>query len=247
MEETIKVNKIQTNPFISSGNMELDAKMGGGIPVGALTLVEGPSGSGKSVLSQQMIWGALQNGFRVVLFTSENTVNSLMRQMQSIDLDVLDFLLLRKLRVFPIQLAKLGEKAMPTLLDVLQRYTWICDNQLGNYDLIVIDSLTSVIQTDIDDSDLLGYFESCQSVCARNVTIINVLHAKNVSDQIMDVIRSMSDAHFRLRSEQDGQRMVKTIEVAKVRGANGSTGSIVGFDVEPGWGMRVIPISKARG
>jgi flagellar protein FlaH len=57
----------------------------------------------------------------------------------------------------------------------------------------------------------------------------------------------MCDAHLKLRSEQDGNRMVKTLEVAKVRGAGSMTGAVVGFEVEPGWGMRVIPISKARG
>jgi len=41
--------------------------------------------------------------------------------------------------------------------------------------------------------------------------------------------------------------LVKTLQVAKIRGAASVTGAIVGFDVEPGWGMRVIPISKARG
>lgn len=247
MDEPIRLNKIESNPFISSGNMELDAKLGGGIPVGALTLIEGPSGSGKSVLSQQMIWGALNNGFQVVLFTSENTVKSLMRQMQSIDLDVLDYLLLHKLRVFPMQLARLDTQALPTLLSTLQQYTWVHETGKKNCDLIVVDSLSSVFARGLSDSEMVGYFESCQIICSRGVTIMNIVHAQNISDQVLNVIRSMSDAHLRLRSEQDGQRMVKTIEVAKVRGASGTTGSIIGFDVEPGWGMRVIPISKARG
>jgi len=47
--------------------------------------------------------------------------------------------------------------------------------------------------------------------------------------------------------EQSGQRLVKTLQVAKIRGATNVTGGIVGFEVEPGFGMRVIPISKARG
>lgn len=247
MDEPVKINKITTNPFISSGNAELDAKMGGGLPVGALTLIEGASGSGKSVVSQQMLWGALQNGYKAVLFTSENTVKSLIHQMQSIDLDVLDFLLLRRLRIFPMQLSRLGKLALPTLLDVLQQYTWVYENGKSNVDLIIVDSLSSALQHDTDEADLLSFIEANKIICSRRVTMINILHPQNVPDQTMNMIRSMSDAHLRLRSEQDGQRMVKTIEVAKVRGASGATGSIVGFDVEPGWGLRVIPISKARG
>jgi flagellar protein FlaH len=60
-------------------------------------------------------------------------------------------------------------------------------------------------------------------------------------------VRPMCDALLTLRSAQDGQRLVKTLEVTKIRGAASATGAIIGFEVEPGWGMRVIPISKARG
>ena len=100
---------------ISSGNPELDGKMGDGIPIGSLTLIEGTSGAGKSVLSQQIIWGSLREGFSVSLFTSENSVKSLISQMQSIDLDILDFLLLGRLRVFTMELSRLGSQAPSTL------------------------------------------------------------------------------------------------------------------------------------
>ena len=44
--------------------------------------------------------------------------------------------------------------------------------------------------------------------------------------------------------DEDGHLLVKVLEVAKVRGAEMITGNIVSFDVEPGLGMRIIPISK---
>ena len=40
-------------PVITTGQADLDAKLGGGIPVGSLTLLDGQSDSGKSVVSQQ--------------------------------------------------------------------------------------------------------------------------------------------------------------------------------------------------
>ena len=93
---------------ISTGNPEIDKRLGGGVPLGSMTLVEGESDSGKSVLVQQMIWGSLYNGFEVVLYTTENTVKSFVRQMSSLSLDVSDFMLLRKLRVYPITASKAG-------------------------------------------------------------------------------------------------------------------------------------------
>jgi len=224
---------------ISSHNMELDSKMGGGLPAGSLTLIEGGSGSGKSVLSQQILWGALQDGFSVSLFTSENSVNSMVTQMAKLDLDILDFLLLGRCRVYPMALARLGVNASKELLSVMQ--------QQRDRDVVVIDSLTSAVIHSTENAPILRFFEECQHICATGISIIVTLHAQGVSDDLLNPIRSMCDANLKLRSEQDGNRMVKLLEVAKVRGADSGTGAIVGFDVEPGWGMRVIPISKARG
>lgn len=36
------------------------------------------------------------------------------------------------------------------------------------------------------------------------------------------------------------------MEVAKVRGAQRTTGNVVAFEVEPAFGLRIIPISKTR-
>ncbi|HVO71444.1 MAG TPA: ATPase domain-containing protein [Aggregatilineaceae bacterium] len=224
---------------ISSGNPELDGKMGGGIPLGSLTLIEGTSGAGKSVLSQQLIWGSLQQGFTVSLFTSENSVKSLVSQMQSIDLDILDFLLLGRFRVFPMQLARLGGQAPATLVRAMMTER--------HQDILIVDSFTSAIAHSSMDLQVLSFFEQCKRLCASGVTILVTLHDHAVQGDLIDALRSMCDAHLVLRSEQDGQKLVKALQVAKIRGAASVTGAIVGFDVEPGWGMRVIPISKARG
>jgi flagellar protein FlaH len=228
-----------TRATISSHNMELDSKLGGGLPLGALTLVEGSSGSGKSVLSQQILWGALQDGLTATLFTSENSVSSLVSQMQKLNLDILDLLLLRKLRVYPMALSRLGANAPATLLAAVR--------EQHDRALIIVDSLTSAVIHSTENAAILTFFEQCQRLCADRTTIIVTLHAQGVSDDLLNPLRSMCDADLRLRVEQDGQRMVKTLEVSKVRGADTVTGAVVGFEVEPGWGMRVIPISKARG
>ena len=87
---------------ITSGNLELDKKMGGGIPEGSLTLIEGQSDSGKSVLVQQLTWGALQDGFRVLIYTTENTTRSLLSQMKDLGLDIDDYFLLDRVKIYPV-------------------------------------------------------------------------------------------------------------------------------------------------
>jgi archaeal flagellar protein FlaH len=226
-------------PVISARNAELDSKMGGGLPTSSLCLIEGVSGAGKSVLTQQIIRGALEDGFLVSLFTTENSVKSLVSQMRSIDLDILDFLLLRKFRAYPVELSRLGDAAP---FELLQAMIW----EHGR-DILVVDSFTSAITHVGDEARTLGFFEECKRLCAAGLTIIITLHPEVVDDDLISAMRSMCDANLRLHTQQDGQRLVKTLEVAKIRGAASVTGAIVGFEVEPGWGMRIIPISKARG
>src|SRR3990170_1832047 len=101
----------QKRYLISTGNAELDKKIGGGIPEGSLTLIEGQSEAGKSVLTQQLVWGGLQDGKRVAYYTTENTTRSLMRQMSSLSLDITDFFLMRRINIYPIQSAPTEDAA----------------------------------------------------------------------------------------------------------------------------------------
>ena len=96
----------RTVEVISTGHPEIDRKLGGGIPQGSLTLIEGQSDAGKSVLSQQMIWGSMQAGHRVALVSTENTVRSFNNQMRSLGLDIIDYLLLGRLKVYHVESAR---------------------------------------------------------------------------------------------------------------------------------------------
>jgi flagellar protein FlaH len=228
----------KTTKLISTGNGDLDSKMGGGVPFGSLTLIEGDSGAGKSVLSQQMMHGCLVDGYKLSLFTSENSVKSLVKQMRSLNMDILDYLLLDKLRIFPIETARLGKEAPPTLIKAMK--------QEKNRDMIFIDSLTSSIPQS-SDKEVVGFFEDAKRLCGNGTTVVTIVHSHGVTRELLTRIRSLCDAHLQLRTEEVGNKLVKTLEVTKVRGAEQTTGNIVSFEVEPGWGIRVIPLNKAKG
>ncbi|MBI3913786.1 MAG: response regulator [Chloroflexi bacterium] len=225
--------------MISTGNADLDNKMGGGVPFGSLTLIEGDSGAGKSVLSQQMLYGSLKEGYKVTLFTSENTVKSLVKQMRSLNLDVLDHLLLGNVHVYPIETSRLGKGATLTITQAMKK-------EKGR-DMIYIDSLTSSIP-ESSDKEVLGFFEDSKRLCAGgSTTVLIIIHSHGLTRELLTRLRSLCDAHLQLRTEEVGNKLVKTLEVTKVRGAEQTTGNIVSFEIEPGWGIRVIPINKAKG
>jgi len=240
MSRNNSINEGEKNKqhIISTGVTEIDKRLGGGIPCGSLTLIEGQSDAGKSVLSQQLAWGSLRSHQNVIFFSTENTVKSLVSQMESLGLDILDYMLMGWIKVYQMQTNKTNfHTCYDILIDSIIRLK-------EKYELFIIDSITPVIAyTELEES--LNYFDRCKSLCDNGCTVINVAHSFAFNEEILSRIRSMCDAHFRLSIEEVGDKLLKTLEVAKVRGADKGTGNIISFDVEPGIGMKILPLSKA--
>ncbi len=231
----------QRKRAITSGNAELDKKMGGGIPEGSLTLIEGQSDAGKSVLVQQLAWGALREGFRVLIYTTENTTRSLLTQMRDLGLDIEDYFLLGKVSIFPVPQAFNEEQSL-SVFQVLRSHI----NQLRNTaDIVIVDSLTTFV-SHVPEQESLTFFTLCKEFCDLNKTVIFTMHSHAFSEQMFIRLRSICDAHMRLRVEEVGDQLVKVLEVAKIRGAEKSTGNIISFEVEPNLGMRIVPITRAK-
>lgn len=226
--------------IISTGHAEIDRRLGGGLPIGSLTLVEGESDAGKSVLCQQMIWGSLNDGYSVILFTTENTVKSLVSQMDSLGLGILDYLLLGRLKVYFMKQSNIRTQVNETFATILETI-----GKNARYQLIIVDSLTPMLPT-ASDVEVLHYIERCKHFCDNGRTVVNVTHSYALESGVLMRVRSASDAHLRLMIEKVGDKLVKTLEVAKVRGAAQSTGNVVTFDVEPEIGMKIMPLSKAK-
>jgi flagellar protein FlaH len=226
--------------IISTGHPEIDKKLGGGLPIGSLTLIEGQSDAGKSVVCQQMIWGSLKSNYKVIVFTSENSARSLVKQMDSLGLGILDYMLLGKMKVYNMRPSEIKLNASKTLETILETI-----GKNSSYQLIILDSLTPIVSA-TNDGELLSYFERCKSFCDQNRTIINVLHTYAVNNDILIRLRSACDAHLKLTIEKIGDKLVKTLEVAKIRGAAQTTGNIVTFEVEPEVGMKIMPLSRAK-
>ena len=228
------------NDVISTGSAEIDRRLGGGIPKSSLMLIEGDEGAGKSTVAQQLIWGSLNDGLKTSIYTTEQNINSLLRQMASLGQDVTDFFLMHELEVYPMVISP-DEEDAETLFD-----------KLGNHmkhnmdsDIIVVDSLTTFVSQSGGDQ-IQDFFSSCKNLCENGKVVICTVHAKAFNEEFLLRIRSLCDAYVRLTVQSAGNKLIKAMEVAKIRGAEMNTGNITGFDVEPGIGIRIVPITRAR-
>ena len=227
---------------IRTGVPEVDEKLGGGIPLGSLCLIEGHSDAGKSVLCQHLTNGTLVTGeTSVAYYTTENNVRSLISQMDSLALHVLDHFLADHLRIFPLTFhgsIKGGQKPFHVLTHHFSRLS-------QEFKLIIVDSITLLVAHS-DPVAIIDFFSRCKGLCDDGRTIIVVAHSYAFEEDMLARTRSLCDARFRLRLEQVGDSMIKLMEVLKVRGAERPTGDVVSFDIEPKLGMRIIPLAKAR-
>jgi circadian clock protein KaiC len=72
----------------SSGIAELDALLGGGIDSGSSTLILGPSGTGKSLISMVFAAHAVAKGERVALFIFDEELGLLTERMRKMGIDL---------------------------------------------------------------------------------------------------------------------------------------------------------------
>jgi len=244
VEATIKValreDGIVATP-IKIGDFNLDRVLGGAIALGSLALIEGAAAAGKSVLCQQLTYGAIRDGHYAVYFTSGNNARSLVNQMESIGLNVSSYLREDRLRIHPLKEPPPGEDAGPLLVESVQDI----ESLPRKYKVIVVDSISNLFLQS-EERDIMNLFSSCKRLSDGGRTIFLVTHSYVLDESILTRLGSLCDVHFRLHVEIKGTKLVKSLEVRKVQSAQAVTSEVFDFEVEPWIGMRVIATSKAR-
>ena len=218
----------------------LEQKLGGGIPRGSLTLVEGDSSAGKSVLCQHLTYGALIDGHSAVYFTSERTPKSLVTQMISVGLPVLKDLRTDKLCIYPVQNPE-DDDADPLLgalaIDI--------ERLPSQYDFIVVDAVTN-LATYSQEQDIIGFFSACKRQCSKGRTIIVVAHSYALAENMFTRLGTLCDARLKLRGRKVRDKVVRMIEVVKVKNVELNRDNVLSFRVEPEVGIQIIPFSQTK-
>lgn len=73
---------------VPSGIRELDALLGGGVTAGSSSLIIGPSGTGKSLLTLQFIASSVRRGERAALFVFDEELGLLFSRAKSLGIDI---------------------------------------------------------------------------------------------------------------------------------------------------------------
>lgn len=219
---------------------DIDKKLGGGLPPDTVTLIEGDPEAGKSVVVQQLMYGALKEGYRVVVFVSECSTRDFLKQLETLGMPIWDYYLVGRLSVYHVNLRVDQDQAEHLLRRLLQ----FIEKGDGN-DLFIFDSVTPLL-FQFDARYVLSFLAQCKELSTLGRSILVTLHSYAINESLRLRAASIVDAHLRLRIEELGKQVVRTLEISKIRGAVKTIGNSVSFNVETGLGLKSIPISKTK-
>ncbi|HIQ29327.1 MAG TPA: flagellar accessory protein FlaH [Candidatus Caldiarchaeum subterraneum] len=237
-EEVLKEEEKAIRTF----NPELDRKVGP-VPAPCLCLIEGANDSGKSVVAAQYCYGALRSGFSVHYVTTETSVKGLINGMRNLSWDVTEYFILGRLRINELHVKTLDWN--PVLSSVILRVIITFMRRNNGVNVFIIDSLTYLL-THAEQRDILNFFTQVRNLVDENgKTIILTIHQYAVDQDLFLRLRSIADAHFVLSVKEMGEKLVRVMQVMKLKGAS-KGGLTVTFEVDQAFGIKVLPFSQAK-
>jgi archaellum biogenesis ATPase FlaH/CheY-like chemotaxis protein len=231
-----------TSQVITTGGMLtiLEQKLEGGLPWHSVTLLEGASSTGKSVLSQYLVYGSLTDGLHTSYFTSQHTETSLVKQMRSMGLEVSRYVP-NQLRVYELPQRVEDELPEPLLATLLQHIHAASMES----DFVVLDSITGLAAS-CSEGVLIDFFMSCKRAAAEGATMVISVDSYAFGAEMFSRLGTMCDSYFTLKSEKMRNVPVKTLEILKFNTTELSSDNSITFVVEPKTGMRIMPYSKKK-
>ena len=228
--------------IVSTGNDEVDINLGGGLPVPSLMLIEGEHGTGKSAITAQFIKGILNADMKLLCIT-ENTVSDYIKKMKSITYDFSDDFLRNKLSLLSLHVngTNWSRQQALQLLPIISKYM---EEQSGKFNCVVIDSL-SFITTYSDVNSVLDFITRCKYLVSSGMSVILTMHPNSVSQEVGLRLKAACDVYITLKSSNIGDLAVKIMNNIKMIGANSSPEPSFAFNIDPVFGIKIVPISMS--
>ncbi|OPY32559.1 MAG: flagellar accessory protein FlaH [Methanomassiliicoccales archaeon PtaU1.Bin124] len=217
---------------------ELHMKLGGGVPQGSVVYIEGPEGSGRSVLSQRLAYGFLMNDASVTFVSTEMTIKAFIDQMYSLEYRIAPFLLSNKLSFMPVYPLLGNSMARDDFLDKL-----VNSPALYERDILIVDSFSSLVNRKLDDNQAMAMMGFMKKITKMNKTVVMTAEAGIPS---FEPLRLASDVFLNMNMKTGGGGITREIHVKRFLRARGQVDDTMKYRVEARSGL-VIEITDVSG
>lgn len=211
----------------------LSNAMGARLPNRSLWMIQGEVGSGKSLVSQRLIFGLLENGSKILVVTTELTTRGWIEQMESIGYPVTEHIASGMLLVFS-QFGVIAEsKEGVDMFDVLE------SEAIDKADVVVVDSASALLPTGIETSEQMQILQRLRRVCSESRSLLLTVDPTEMDEKLLHKLRTSCEVLLDMRAGFVGGEIKRTIVVTRFLRAAGPVQASVGWRVEPYMGFIV--------
>ncbi|ELZ26237.1 ATPase involved in flagella biogenesis [Halogeometricum pallidum JCM 14848] len=234
----------------------LQKELGGGIPRGAIVLIEGDYGAGKSVLSQRFTYGFSQEDIVTSLISTELGVRGFLDQMHSLSYHMVKPLLDEEVLFIPAEIDASGALTGGAASERKQLLRRLMEAEtLWEADVTIIDTFDAILRNDPQFEALIRQNEERQAaleiisffreLTTKNKTIILTVDPSTVDEDAIGPFRSIADVYLKLEMVEVGNDVRRNIFVKRFAGMGEQVGDRIGFSVRSGIGIVIESRSVA--
>jgi circadian clock protein KaiC len=218
---------------LKSGHPRLDQVLGGGLSSGALTLITGAPGTGKTLLAQQFVFSnATPDGPALYVSTVSEPMDKILRYGRS--LSFFDSSMVDRSVFYEDLGGLLDERGLPAFVDRLQ--TLIAERKPA---IIVIDSFKALHAFAREPSDFRWFLHDFAARLSASGASSFWVGEYGLDDIAREPEFAVADAIIQLSSIMLNEREIRVLQVLKLRGSGFASGqhayrlSERGVDVYP--------------
>lgn len=232
----------------TTGTRAIGDALAGRLHLGSLLIIEGDSGSGKSVFSQYLAYGSLVSGNLIAYYTTDGDCQDLIYQMESLNMKVMNQYVADLLRIYSLESVSSPVNSLQSLKPLINHI----NNLPKRFSLVVVDCLTPFM-INLNSSSKVDVFLAFKQMCGKNRSIILVTHAHIFEKAINYRVLSMSDYYLKINSGNKiiapgliEERTIKTLEVCKIHGIELQKAEMIEFEIIPKVGINILPFFKVK-
>ena len=167
--------------------------------------------------------------------------SSLFDRMLSIGLDVSGYDHLARVKFHPLQILSVDDEPENLIAALVSDIGRIPCNE----GIIIVDSISSLAEIS-EDRATLRFFSSCQRLSSEGRIIIVVCRSSAMERATGSRIHGMCDTHVKLSTESIRNKLVNTLQVLKLNKAELQSDAGFSFEVTPGVGITIVPMSRVK-
>jgi archaellum biogenesis ATPase FlaH len=232
-----------------AGANDIAQAIGGGIREGSLMIIEGGPEAGKSVMCQHIAYGILASrSCAVAYYSTDHNPETLAEQMESMSMEVRHDLVTDRFRIYKMgtrDVLRNAPKALELILDHVKALP-------VRFQLVIIDS-PSPFMSRVTPMVKIEFLHTCKGLCKSERSLVVALGTHVFEEKSLFRAFSVSDYYLKLRSQdivlEAGHidtRIVKTLEVTKLAGAERHGKAGLKFEIKPATGIQILPFVEVK-